>query len=206
MWLVYVTKFVNVSVHIKVIFNIIIDDNLSWKEQVNNIIKKVSKAIGVIRCVKPYIKKDSLVTLYQSLVLPHFDYCSLVWGNCNNTLQEKVQKLQNRAARVITGATYDVRSKDILTELGWDNLEARRVRQTESYVAKALNNGCPVMINEMFTISNNETYGLRSNNLTLMLQQPKTNAMKRSFSYSAAKIWNNQETDIRTNILAQLNN
>ena len=34
--------------------------------------------------------------------------CSLVWGNCGKTLSNKLQKLQNRAARVITSWNYDV--------------------------------------------------------------------------------------------------
>ena len=34
-------------------------------------------------------------------------------ANCNQTLKRKVQRLQNRAARVITGDSYDIRSKDI---------------------------------------------------------------------------------------------
>ena len=33
-----------------------------------------------------------------SLVQSHFDYCSLVWGNCGKTSSNKLQKLQNRAA------------------------------------------------------------------------------------------------------------
>ena len=37
-----------------------------------------------------------------------------------------LQKLQNRAARIITGDTYDIRSKQILEKLGWKTLEERR--------------------------------------------------------------------------------
>jgi hypothetical protein len=39
---------------------------------------------------------------------------SLVWSNCSETLKLNLQKLQNRAARVITGDNYDVQSKQIL--------------------------------------------------------------------------------------------
>ena len=44
----------------------------------------------------------------------------------------------------------------------------------------------------MFHIANNENYDLRSKNKTLMLSKPKTNTMKRSFSYLATKVWNNR--------------
>ena len=54
---------------------------------------------------------------------------------------------------------------------------------------------CPPAIASMFQITNNENYNLRSNNKMLMLSKPKTNAMKRSFSYAAAKVWNNRVRD-----------
>ena len=43
---------------------------------------------------------------------------------------------------------------------------------------------------DQFQISENIRYNLRSNNNMLMLAKPRTNAMKRSFSYKAAKVWN----------------
>ena len=58
-----------------------------------------------------------------AIVLSHFDYCSLVWDNCSDYLLNKLQKLQNRAARVITGRTYETRSKDVLKELNWQPLK-----------------------------------------------------------------------------------
>jgi hypothetical protein len=49
------------------------------------------------------IAKTKKQTKGYSIVLPYFDYCSLVWENCSVYLQDKLQKMQNRAARVITG-------------------------------------------------------------------------------------------------------
>ena len=50
---------------------------------------------------------------------------SPLWDNCGIGLKDKLQKFQNRAARVITGSTYDVRSIDMLNYLGWETLEQR---------------------------------------------------------------------------------
>jgi hypothetical protein len=40
-----------------------------------------------------------------------------------------LQRLQNRAARVISGDSYEVRSLDILSKLNWKTLEERRNEQ-----------------------------------------------------------------------------
>ena len=40
-------------------------------------------------------------------ILPHLDYCSSVWNERDVTLSDKLQKLQDRAARVITRSSYE---------------------------------------------------------------------------------------------------
>ena len=52
----------------------------------------------------------------------------------------------------------------------------------------------------MFQFSYNDNNNLRSNNLVLRLAKPKTNAMKKSFSYAAANISNSQSMEERTKI------
>ena len=101
---------------------IIVDDQLLWKNHINASVSKISKGIGILRRMKPYVPKFALKHVHNALILPHFDYCSLVWDTCSNDLIEKLQKMQNRAARVITGKSYETRSIEILTELGWQPL------------------------------------------------------------------------------------
>ena len=128
--------------------------------------------------------------MYQTHIQPHFDYCAMVWGNYNRTLKEKLQKLWNEAARMITGDDYDVPSETILSKLEWKPLEERRKSQTISYMSNVLKRNCPQSISKIVPLVNNETYNLRSNDKILILSKPKTKVMKRSFGYVAAKTWN----------------
>ena len=54
-------------------------------------------------CLPP----TSLHDVYYGLVQSPFDYCSMVWGNCGKPLHDKWQRLQNRAARILTNSNYD---------------------------------------------------------------------------------------------------
>jgi hypothetical protein len=114
----------------------------------------------------------------------------MVWGNCGEYLRGKLQNLQNRAARVITGDPYEIRSIDILKKPEWKTLSERRKEQQHKYVSKVLACQCPKNISDMFKLSNSARYELRNNNKKLMLSKPKTNSMKRTFGYAAAKAWN----------------
>jgi len=51
----------------------------------------------------------------------YITFCSVVWGNCNKTLSAKLQKLQYRAARILTSSSYDAIAfaDDLIVRLGW---------------------------------------------------------------------------------------
>jgi hypothetical protein len=106
--------------------------------------------IGALRRIKPFVPQTSLVTLYKSLIQSYFDYCSPLWGTCDKILKDKLQILQNRAARVITGARYDdrIRSNDILEGLGWDYLHDRRAKLKSILMYKILNENCSPCLRE----------------------------------------------------------
>ena len=61
-------------------------------------------------------------TLHDALILPYFNYFSVVLDNCSDFLPDKVQKMQNRAASIVSGSLYDVRCNDVLKELNWQSL------------------------------------------------------------------------------------
>ena len=89
-----------------------------------------------MRRVKSVISNESLKRLYKALVLPHFDYCSLVWDNCSNNSKDRLQKLQNKAGRIITGDNYDMSATNTRLKLGWKDLQSRRDEQ--------MNKCCPL--------------------------------------------------------------
>ena len=41
-----------------------------------------------------------MILLYRTLIEPYLRYCNATWGNCGETLLNRLQTLQNRAATV----------------------------------------------------------------------------------------------------------
>ena len=140
---------------------VIVDDQLNWQTHLDSIVTKVSKGIGMIRRMKAFVPQMTLISVYNAIILPHFDYCSLVWDTCSNYLLEK---LQNRAARVITGKSYEVRSDDILRELNWQPLVERRNDNKAVFMYKIKNGEYLANISDILNVANNQAYRLRSNN------------------------------------------
>ena len=175
-----------------------IDGMLTWDNQVKHISSKVSNANGLRMLYlarKLTENQETLKTIYYSLVQPYFDYFDVVWGDCSKT---RADKLQNRATRIITRADYSIRSSDILNSLEWSNLEKRRRRHLLVTMFKVFNNNCPTYLRERFRrTSEIHDYNLRGTNYDLQLPLPKTNFLKRSFSYRGAMARNQQSNKTR---------
>ena len=69
-----------------------IDERLTWTEQIDKACKKISSAIGGLKQVRPFIDRDTAIVIYNSLILPIFDYCDIVWDNLPTT---QVTRLKN---------------------------------------------------------------------------------------------------------------
>ena len=50
---------------------LIIDENFTWKKQIDTICKVCSRNIGVLNKVKNFLPETTLYSLYRSLVLPY---------------------------------------------------------------------------------------------------------------------------------------
>ena len=94
---------------------VLIDENLTWSNHINAVCKNISTGIGSIKRISHCVPPATLQNIYHGLVQSHFDYCSVVWGNCAKTLSDKLQKLQNRAVRVLTHSSYDTDANRLLT-------------------------------------------------------------------------------------------
>jgi hypothetical protein len=88
--------------------------------------KRIASGIDAIKRLRSFVSLETLHVIYQALIQPHFDYCNVVWGNCGKTLSNKLQKLQNRAMRVLTFSNFDADANSLLEKLGWDDLNQQR--------------------------------------------------------------------------------
>ena len=120
----------------------------------------------------------------------------MIWSKHSETLKLNLQKLQNRAARVITGDKERGQNKYLL-KLGWKTLDERRQNLMEKCMSNVMNDNGPEIIGSLFEKCNNFNYNLRSNGKFLRLSKPNTNSLttKISFSCMGAKTWNQHLND-----------
>ena len=177
---------------------VIVDRHLSWKSNSENICKKITAGISAIRRVKPFVDKDTLISIYNAIVRPYFDYCCEVWDVFGESQSKRLQKLQNRAARIILNMSNDVNHSIALRALGWEPLKTERKKAKAKMMYKVLNKMGPKSLTNLFSYKCEKTnYNLRDISSGLSLPKPRTNNMKNSFMYDGAHLWNSIPKEIR---------
>ena len=74
--------------HVKYL-GVLLDSNLSWKFQINNVALKISRTVGVVARLRHFVPRTTLLNIYQSLILPHLTYSLAAWGQAAKTHLQK---------------------------------------------------------------------------------------------------------------------
>ena len=109
--------------------------------------------------------------------MPHFDYCCEVWDSPGSVLAEQ--------------------SELALRHIGWSLLSERRFHINARQMFKVLHDLAPVRLSNIFRNSlSANSYQLRNADNKLALPLPKTEFLKKSFSYKGARVWNSLPNEI----------
>ena len=128
----------------------------------------------MLQYVKQCLPLKIIQKMYTSLIEPYFRYCCPVWGCIGTTTLQKLQELQNRAARVATHGCFDAPSEPLIQQLGWLAIEQLIELETVKVVYKALHNeGAPYMKELFLKLSNTQCWELRNASTDLYIPRSK---------------------------------
>jgi len=117
---------------------VMIANDLKWGTQVQGMVAKANRALGILK--RTFTSRDSNLwkTLYTSLVRPHLEYASSVWNSLLQQEIDELERVQRRATKIPENAykkVYDSRLK----EWGLTSLEVRRKRGDLIQIYKSIN-------------------------------------------------------------------
>ena len=175
---------------------VIIDRSLNWEEHISNLRTKVSCAIGFLKYYRKFLPQNMLSKMYRGIVEPHFRFCCSVWECCGVTKLRMLQKLQNRAARIVVKSRVDVPAMPLIRSLNWPTIDDTIRSETATTMYKLLNGLVPVYLSNLYE-KNSTRYVRKLRNTDLSLTLRKTNNWQRVISFRGPKLWNQLEPDAK---------
>ena len=90
--------------------------------------EKAWHRINIMRRLKFILERNSLETIYLSFIRPVLEYRDTIWKTCTQYEKQDLDKIQNEAARIVTGTTILVSIQSLYQEVGWESLQDRRLK------------------------------------------------------------------------------
>ena len=143
---------------------VIVDSHLSFDEHVTEVVSKCIGSLCQINRVKHLFDSSTLVTIINSLVFSKLFYCSSMWASTTKKNIARLQKVQNFAARIVTGARKYDHITPILKELHWLPVDKQlEVRDTLMAFKCIKGLAPPSLCNKFTTRSQVHTRNTRNN-------------------------------------------
>ena len=170
--------------------------NCSWNEHINNITSTACTRLNLLRRLKFKINRNALEKIYNSFIRPLLEYSDAVWDNASKECKKQLETIHNEAARIITGATKLCSISKLLTDLGWETLQERRLKHK---LVKMLNGSAPEYLQRLTppTVQDATSRNLRNSN-DLRNIRTNTNLFYDSFLPSTIRAWNELPDEIKS--------
>jgi hypothetical protein len=170
-----------------------IDEDLTFNIHVDNVIKKINRSLGVLKRASPYVPLSNRITLYNTIVLPHFDYCCTLWDTCSESQITRLQMLQNRGMRIILGCHHRTHVSDMLSTLKWLNVRQRFIFLKCTLMYNISNDKTPKYLKSV-TPGISHVYNTRSKKCNNIFQ---THCHNKSLQFTGTSLWNNLPSQVK---------
>ncbi|XP_063967021.1 uncharacterized protein LOC135156941 [Lytechinus pictus] len=135
----------------------------------------------------------------RALITSRIDYAnSLLCGTSSANIQ-RLQRAQNRAAKLVFLAKKRDHASPLLDQLHWLPVYKRVTYKILTIAYKCIHNCAPPYLNDLISLYQSERRGLRSGTDTTLLARPRTatSSGDRSFAAAAPRLWNQLPRCIR---------
>ncbi len=174
---------------------VLFDSNLSFESHVSSICKTAFFHLKNISKLRPMLSTSNAEILINAFMTSRLDYCNALLGRCSARLINKLQLVQNAAARVLTRTRKYDHISPVLSTLHWLPTKHRIDFKILLMTYKALNGLAPQYLSELLSHYSPPRAAAFSNSGRLIIPRiSKSTAGGRSFSFSAPKLWNNLPT------------
>ena len=167
-----------------------IDQNLNFEEHINSILKKGNNKLYALMRIKKYLSKDKLKLIMKTFIESQFNYCPIVWMCHSRDLNRKINKLHERALRLVY-QEKNMTFEQLLEKDGTVTIHHRNLQKLAVEMYKVKNNLGPKAMQELFKPS------IRGRNEWILPEVRTVNRGLETIRYRGPKTWELVPTDIK---------
>ena len=176
------------------------DATLKMDRQVSAMCKGLHYHLSNIARIRPYISKEACEHACRAVALSRLDYANSVLFGASNSQIQRLQCVQNRAAKLIFNARKRDHVTPLLQHLHWLPVRKRILFKILTITYKCLHNQAPTYLSALLSTHHSARPGLRSTTDSTILHVPRTYTVTddNAFQSHAPRLWNQLPRNIRT--------
>ena len=164
-----------------------LDRSLSLRKQIDITYKKASGKLYLLRRIRPQLTVEVALTIYKTMLIPLFTYCSIISSTYTETLNQRINSFERRAHEVIFKRKSNFPNNASIRSIQRKRLSTQVFNCVHGNVCDNYNN--------YFTIMSNKT---RNCNNLLRLPKIRLETTKKSFYFNGAKVFNELSKEVRS--------
>ena len=177
---------------------IIIDECLTWSEHIAQVVKKISRASGIIVKIRHFLSRNTMKLVYYALVYPYLIYGNLIWGNTYKSRVQKLLNVQKKIIRLMTFKSYLEHTEPIFKELGFLNIFQINDSLTAMFMFRYYHLKNLPEIFENYFVTNNQIHQHNTRNATKLHKATnRTNYVKYTLRNKGIDVWNELEPEFK---------
>lgn len=171
-------------------------DNLSWNAHVDQVTKKANNTLSFLRRNLSSCPRQTKAQTYQTMVRPVLEYASTAWDPYTQTNVNKLEAVQRRAARFVTGDYRTTSSvSEMITNLGWETLQQRRTQAKLVMMYRITHGLIDIQAPQLLHPAALNT---RGHSVRFLVPYCRIDAYRCSFFPSGIRLWNQLPESIVT--------
>ena len=178
----------------------IFDSDMSFTDQINSLSKSCHFHIRDIRRIRHLLPLSAATALANSLVSSKLDYCNSLLNGISQANLNKIQRIQNTLARVVTNTSKFEHITPILKKLHWLPIKQRIDYKLCLLTYKTLQIQQPTYLYNSLSFPSHSLSTRSSDSSVLSIPYVRTSLGKRAFSVIAPRLWNSLPPDIRNSL------
>ena len=170
-----------------------INSDISWDFHVQRLCQNMYYHLSLLRRLRRIFPKELLLQVYKSYIQPRLDYGITLYGCSTQKNIDLVQRVQNHAARLITGSFdyINCRGIDLVKSLNLYNIRDRRDYFLTILMFKAIHGIAPTYLSDRIVMNFDVNgYDTRGSDMDLYLPTIRKEVYRNSFMYMGGNLWN----------------
>ena len=174
--------------HIKFL-GVILDENLTWNHHINEICSKLKRLFHIFYNIRNYLSKDNIKTIYYALVYSRIKYGITVYGQACKTKMQRIQTLQNKLLKVISGKDYRFPTNELHDEFDFLLIKDIANQEIVAFVHNYFSNSLPPVFDGYFeTLVSNHNRNTRNGGNLLKIIGHTTDIAASAIKIQGAKL------------------